>query len=125
MGKRKQSSERWWNESNDPVAMVERIEHKASERKCRLIACALCRLCWEDMDVSCQTAIAQAEQFADSLITESELEVAREAAEELLAERDNPIAAAVVEATKPLAWGAAFEVVLLLADLLPPTKLAM
>jgi hypothetical protein len=60
-----------WNSCNDPNAMLEYIQNRASERKLRLFGAACCRRVWRLMtDPRHRRAVEAAERLADGLITE-------------------------------------------------------
>lgn len=70
-----------WTVSADPVAMLDRIQKKMSQRQLRLFACACCRQVWRLLtDERSRKAVMVAEQFADSTATPSERRMASLAA---------------------------------------------
>lgn len=74
-------TENEWLVCADPTPMLEFLRDKASERKLRLLACACCRCVWERMtDQTIRNAVLTAEQFAEGLATEEEIQEAHEAA---------------------------------------------
>ena len=59
-----------WDACDDPQAMLEFLEGRASDRKLRLLACACCRRGWRlKTDPSCRNAVEAAERFVDGLLT--------------------------------------------------------
>jgi hypothetical protein len=64
-----------WLTCEDPAPMLDFLRGEASERKLRLFACAACRRVWDDMgEVWSREAVEAAEQFADGLMSEREVE---------------------------------------------------
>jgi hypothetical protein len=54
-----------WLACGDPAPMLEFVRHNASDRKCRLVACACCRALDHIVDDRQRQAVEAAEQFAD------------------------------------------------------------
>jgi hypothetical protein len=76
-----------WSTSNDPETMLAfvRESRRASERQLRLFACACCRRIWHWLtDERCQLALETAEDYADSLASDADLDVAEAEAEDAL-----------------------------------------
>ncbi len=72
-------NEQEWLDSTDPMAMLEFLRHKASERKLRLFGCACCRHVWpmfRGQTRDCNAVIV-AERYADGLATLAQLKFAR------------------------------------------------
>jgi hypothetical protein len=70
-----------WRSSTDPVAMLEHVRGRASDRKLRLFAVACCRRIWHLLsDKRSRKAVVISEQYADGLVTEAELRKAGHAA---------------------------------------------
>lgn len=70
-----------WFRSADPRAMLSFLAERASERKLRLFYCACCRRVWNlIIDERGRQAVVAAERFAEGLVDESELQVARHSA---------------------------------------------
>jgi hypothetical protein len=62
-----------WLNAKEPMPMLEFLRGKASERKCRLCACACCRRIWRLMpDEMGRKGIKVAERFADGMASEEE-----------------------------------------------------
>jgi hypothetical protein len=73
-----------WNTCTDPQPMLEFLRGKASDRKLRLFAVAYCHHIWPlIIEGKTRHAIEVAEQFADGLVSEEELDVARTCANEV------------------------------------------
>jgi hypothetical protein len=71
-----------WLVSNDPQAMLNHLEGKASSRKLRLFACACARRSWPLLlSPRARQAVQVAERFADGLAGEAEVAEARGQAE--------------------------------------------
>jgi hypothetical protein len=67
-------TEEEWLGGNAPGPMLEHLRGKASDRKLRLFACAVCRTFWAELGYRrCQQAIETAERYADGTATEQEL----------------------------------------------------
>jgi hypothetical protein len=67
-----------WLIATDPVAMLDDLRGKASDRKLRLFACARCHHVWHLLTgESNRKAVEIAEQHADRLATTNQLRVAR------------------------------------------------
>jgi hypothetical protein len=62
-----------WLACTDPVAMLEFLRDKASDRKLRLFACAYCRAVRESQHMLPGTAVAVAERYADGLASDEDL----------------------------------------------------
>jgi hypothetical protein len=60
------------------IAYLKAVKAYPSPRKRRLLACAVCRLSWEDLDDNCRQALQVAERYADGLAGEGEREAASE-----------------------------------------------
>src|SRR5262245_34797192 len=79
-----------WLACNDPHEMLFFLEHKTSERKMRLFACACCRRIWPRMRAKgCREAVERAERYAD--LYAERLETREEVADaiyQLLTRRD-------------------------------------
>src|SRR6266853_500734 len=70
-----------WLSSADPRAMLTFLGERASERKLRLFYCACCRRVWNLItDERGRQAVVAAERFAEGLLDDSELQVARHSA---------------------------------------------
>jgi hypothetical protein len=69
-----------WLACEDPTRMLEFLRGKVSERKLRLIACAVVRQIWEYVaqDSRSRQSVEVAERFADGLATADELARAHE-----------------------------------------------
>jgi hypothetical protein len=64
-----------WLACKDPAALIKALGRNPSKRKRRLFGCACCRRIWDLIpDEQGQAAVMAAEQFADGLIGEAELE---------------------------------------------------
>src|SRR4051812_22043098 len=67
----------WLNET-DPRLLLEFLGEGFSPRKYRLLACAACRAVWDDTwPLRCRRVVEVAEQYADGVATEQELNNAR------------------------------------------------
>ena len=67
-------TEEAWPACTDPAAMTDYLRDKTSDRKVRLLTCALCRLLVDRMtDERSVQAVAAAELFADGLINRRDL----------------------------------------------------
>jgi hypothetical protein len=68
-----------WNACADPRVLLEFLQGRASDRKVRLLLCACCRRrVWHLLDVRARAAVTVAEDYADGLATDRELDVAYE-----------------------------------------------
>jgi hypothetical protein len=64
-----------WLECTDPHALLQFLKGKASDRKLRLFACACCRLVWDHLTAQrIRRAVETAEQYADGLVAEPDLQ---------------------------------------------------
>lgn len=71
-------TERKWLTASDPAPLLTYNRGTASDRKLRLFAVAACRTVWHHFpNRRCQLAVDAAELFADGLMDENELSVAR------------------------------------------------
>src|SRR3954466_10702136 len=62
-----------WQASTDPTAMLEAIRGRVTERKLRLLACALARLVWDQLpDGLLREAVEAGERHADGLISDDD-----------------------------------------------------
>src|SRR5262245_21638171 len=73
MGKAMTEAE--WNRCDEPGPMLKFLgSQRASERKLRLSSCACCRTVWDSIqDERFRDAVTAAEQFADGLISATDL----------------------------------------------------
>ena len=72
------TTEQEWLKCNDPVQMIDLLEDAYSDRKLRLWGCASLRLVWSMLkEESFRDSVIFAEDFADCLASEGELEKAR------------------------------------------------
>jgi hypothetical protein len=79
-------TEEEWLACKDPEPMLEFVWNNGLGRKFRLFGCAVCRRVWKRMhDRRCRTAVEASEQFADGLISESELDTISNDAEQAYA----------------------------------------
>jgi len=63
-----------WRSTNDTSAMLDRLRGIASDRKLRLLACAICRAVWTKANYErSRQAVQVAELYADGLAEEHEL----------------------------------------------------
>jgi hypothetical protein len=62
----------WWT-CNDPVLMTSCRPNWPSDRKCRLFACACCRLVWSGLSLQARDAVELAERLADGLADPAEI----------------------------------------------------
>jgi hypothetical protein len=108
-----------WLVSSDPIAMLEYIRHKITERKIRLFACACCRRIWDLLDAEFRRAVEVAECFADGLASREELLQARDAARQIYRTLDSSkqsaasaaISAASIVGPKPSFWDRLLDVI--------------
>jgi hypothetical protein len=63
-----------WMGSTDMDALIKALGRKPSRRKRRLFGCACCRRIWAFIPVEHRATVEVAEQFADGLVGEAELE---------------------------------------------------
>jgi hypothetical protein len=71
-------TEQEWLQATDPKPMLEFLKGKVSDRKLRLFACACCRQVWDRLvEQASRRAVTTAEDFADGLASDDELEEAR------------------------------------------------
>ncbi len=71
-----------WLTADNPEAMLDYLEGKASDRKLRLFAFACVRRYWQHLRfASARAAVETAERYAEGQATDAELEQAREQAE--------------------------------------------
>jgi hypothetical protein len=71
-------TEREWLECEDIGKLLEYLVERASGRKFRLFGCACCRRIWHLLvDERSRNAVEVAERYADDLVTEKEVAVAR------------------------------------------------
>jgi hypothetical protein len=76
-----------WLVSKDLRELLDYLVGRTTNRKFRLFACACCRRIWPLLDEErCRTAVSVAEQFADELASDSEVEAARKQATSLVTE---------------------------------------
>jgi hypothetical protein len=77
-----------WLACSDPTEMLRQLPRgELPERKLRLFACACCRGVWESLkDSRCRNAVETAEQHADGIVRDRELEAVAEGALEAFAE---------------------------------------
>src|SRR5687768_5484790 len=71
-------SEAEWLACQDPVAMIKFLRDKASDRRLRLWACAVCRAMGSRIGKEGQEAVAVGERFADGKVGECDLVLADE-----------------------------------------------
>src|SRR5262245_10697646 len=82
-------TEQKWLQSTAPKPMLKFLERKPSERKLRLFAVACCRrISHLIIDPSSQPAVDVAEQFAEGLVSESEVSPIRDEAELAIADEE-------------------------------------
>ena len=73
-----------WLTCNDPTAMLEFLERRATDRKLRLFGVACCRRVWNLMtDSGWRNGVEAAERFAEGLLAEEEFERALQPASAL------------------------------------------
>jgi hypothetical protein len=96
-----------WNSCTDPQRMLEflRDTGRATDRRCRLFACACVRQVWARVKVSGRQAVQVAEQCADGQVALKALRVARAAASASL----HGAARAAMATTREPAFAAARE----------------
>src|SRR5690606_8966741 len=64
-----------WLSTTDPGPLLSLLQDTATERKKRLFVCGCCRVVWDERwSLRCRRAVEVAEQFADGLATERELD---------------------------------------------------
>jgi hypothetical protein len=97
-----------WLGGNEPVAMLEYLRGRVSERKVRLFACACGRRGWDRLaDERSREAVRAAEGFADGAVTEGQLQRAEDAAWQVVARGPEKTPA---EYAAVVAWQAAFHI---------------
>jgi hypothetical protein len=70
-----------WLSCTDPFCLIKGRRDWPSDRKCRLFACACCRLAWDELsDPRSRAAVEVAERLADGLAHADEVARARQAA---------------------------------------------
>jgi hypothetical protein len=75
-----------WQTCSDPFVLAAFRHGWPSDRKCRLYACACCRLVWNELDdPRSRAAVEVAERLADGLASPAEVARAREEAEAVTA----------------------------------------
>jgi hypothetical protein len=76
-----------WQRSARPQALIRYIRDRTSDRKLRLLACACCRLCWDELpDERCRRVVERAESFADAGASHLDLVDAARAAHTVIKE---------------------------------------
>ena len=100
-----------WLSSTDPMAMLDALRDRASERKLRFFACGYCRQIWHQLtEERNRRAVEVAEQFADEEVTQKELKAAFSAADDAWETATDDAWEAVVEASEggwdaSVVWG--------------------
>jgi hypothetical protein len=86
-----------WECSRFPRQMLEYVQSRTSDRKMRLFACACCRRFWAALpDRRSRHFIETVERYADGLETDSTLDQAYFAAQEVVKETSDPVADALI-----------------------------
>jgi hypothetical protein len=71
-----------WLACDDPATLAACIQKSATERKCRLFACACCRNLWDRLaHPASRAAVEAAERFAEGLVAPAQLSFHRGAAD--------------------------------------------
>jgi hypothetical protein len=94
--------ERTWLTTNDPEPMLRFMKERTTDRKARLLTCAVARLTWDELnDERSRRAVEVGELFADGDADENALRSAAVAAHEVIvdmARADDPGPAYCIEA---------------------------
>lgn len=84
-------TEKEWLGCTNPFAMLEHLRYAGSERKKRLLACALCRRMWHlIIDERSRGAVEAGEGFAEGTVTAEELRQAWDAANDAVEASESP-----------------------------------
>src|SRR5262245_49797896 len=87
-----------WLACDDQRLKLAFIRREASDRKCRLFACACCRRAWHLLvDQRSRNAVEVSEQYADGLVSRDELATAQDAAAKAGKERETEFMSTVEE----------------------------